>query len=104
MAVGYVVFRILGRVIGSYFGAKWAKCEQKQYAWMGFAMLPHAGVPIGMALLAIQQFPHLKEPILAVILSATVAFELVGPIATRWLLVKSGESARQTELDFDSKS
>lgn len=103
MGIGYVVFRILGRILGSYLGAKWAKCDQKQYGWMGFAMLPHAGVPIGMALLAIQQFPHLKEPILAVILSATIVFELVGPIATRWLLVKSGESARQTELDFDSK-
>ncbi|PLA75369.1 hypothetical protein CYQ88_02025 [Hydrogenovibrio sp. SC-1] len=103
MGVGYVVFRVLGRIVGSYLGAKWAKCDQKQYGWMGFAMLPHAGVPIGMALLAIQQFPHLKEPILAVILSATVVFELVGPIATRWLLVKSGESTRQAEFDFDSR-
>ncbi|QBZ82009.1 Na(+)/H(+)-K(+) antiporter GerN [Hydrogenovibrio crunogenus] len=103
MGAGYIVFRVLGRIFGSYIGAKWARCDQKQYAWMGFAMLPHAGVPIGMALLAIQQFPHLKAPILAVILSATIVFELVGPIATRWLLIRSGESTRQTELDFDSK-
>lgn len=92
IGVGYIVFRLLGRIIGSHWGAKWAKCSNKDFAWMGLAMLPHAGIPIGMALVAVKQFPDFKEPILAVILGATVVFELLGPVTTRWILKRAGET------------
>ncbi|MEA1989543.1 MAG: cation:proton antiporter, partial [Pseudomonadota bacterium] len=52
LGLAYILFRVLGRISGSFLGAKWAHCQHKRYHWMGLAMLPHAGVPIGMALLA----------------------------------------------------
>jgi len=97
IGVGYIIFRILGRLIGAYIGSKWAACEHTKYGWMGVAMLPHAGVAIGMALVAVEQFPQLKEPILAVILGATILFELIGPVATRWTLIRVKET--QTAID-----
>jgi Kef-type K+ transport system membrane component KefB len=87
----YIVLRILGRITGSYLGAKWARCEGAQYHWMGLAMLPHAGVPIGMALVAIHHFPELKDSILPVILAATIIFEVIGPSITRMMLKRAGE-------------
>ncbi|MDX1352696.1 MAG: cation:proton antiporter, partial [Thiomicrorhabdus sp.] len=90
--LGYIVFRIVGRISGSYLGAKWAGCDERKYHFMGLAMLPHAGIPIGMALLAIQHFPELKNTVLTVILGATVVFELLGPPITRAILVNSGET------------
>lgn len=92
IGLGYVAFRMLGRISGSYLGAYWAGHKEDDYRWMGLAMLPHAGVPIGMALLAIQSFPELKNTILAVILGSTIVFELIGPSLTRLLLVRSGEA------------
>jgi len=97
IGVGYIIFRILGRLIGAYIGSKWAACEHTKYGWMGVAMLPHAGVAIGMALVAVEQFPQLKEPILAVILGATILFVLIGPVATRWTLIRVKET--QTAID-----
>ena len=92
LGLGYILFRIAGRVAGSYLGAKWAKCSGQQYHLMGLAMLPHAGIPIGMALLAIHHFPEYQSTILAVILGSTIIFELIGPSLTRIMLIRSGET------------
>jgi len=92
IGLGYIAFRILGRISGSYLGALWAGQKSGEYRWMGLAMLPHAGIPIGMALLATQSFPELQNTILAVILGSTIVFELLGPPLTRILLIRSGEA------------
>lgn len=94
--LGYILFRILGRVSGSYLGARWAKCSGQQYHLMGLAMLPHAGIPIGMALLAIHHFPEYQSTILAVILGSTIIFELIGPSLTRIMLIRSGETHKNS--------
>lgn len=103
LGLGYFILRILGRISGSYLGTLWAqKTSQKadfhqadinHFRWMGLAMLPHAGIPIGMALLAIQYFPQYQATLLAIILGSTILFELIGPPLTRQLLIRSGETS-----------
>ncbi len=97
IGIGYILFRVLGRIVGSHIGAKWAGCQTKEYRWIGLAMLPHAGIPIGMVLLASHHFPELKNSLLAVILGATIIFELVGPIITRQMLLRSGDAKLESE-------
>lgn len=99
IGIAYILFRVLGRISGSYLGTRWAEKhdpnishQSSSFKWMGFALLPQAGVSIGMALLAIQHFPELQAVILGVILSTTILFELIGPPMTRYLIVKSGEA------------
>lgn len=92
IGVLYIVLRVFGRLTGSILGAKWAGCGNPHYSWMGLSMLPHAGIPIGMALVAIQYFPQHQETLLAVILGATVFFELIGPSLTRHMLKQAGEA------------
>lgn len=63
IGTAYIVLRFIGRVLGAYLGSKWARCDQPQcnhhpnnenhFKWMGFALLPQAGVSIGMALVAV---------------------------------------------------
>ena len=50
--------------------------------WIGIALLPQAGVAIGMALVAGQQFPQHAETILTITVATTVIFEIVGPFGT----------------------
>ncbi len=100
--IAYIVLRTLGRMSGSYLGSKWAfngrysQMEQTPSSpympWMGLAMLPHAGIPIGMALLAIQHFPELQSAILAIILGSSIVFELIGPSITRRMIIQSNEA------------
>jgi len=51
--------------------------------WMGVALLPQAGVAIGMALVASNQFPEYRQLLLSVVISSTVFFEIIGPVFTR---------------------
>lgn len=99
----YFILRILGRISGSYLGTIWAQKTQQpaqlhstdmsSFKWMGLAMLPHAGIPIGMALLSVQYFPQYQATLLAIILGSTILFELIGPPLTRQLLIRSGETS-----------
>ena len=59
--------------------------------WIGIALLPQAGIAIGMALIAGQCFPEVNDIILPVILTSTIVFELTGPVLTRWVFKHLGE-------------
>lgn len=94
VGVVYIVMRVAGRLVGAYAGGGLAGTDVVTRRWMSVALLPQAGVALGMALLAIQTFPEYEDLILPVVLGATVVFEVAGPIATRWALVRVGEAGR----------
>jgi hypothetical protein len=62
---------------------------------MGVAMLPQAGVAIGMALVAGSYFPEHRDLLLPLVISATVLFELVGPLFTRLALDRAEQSRQE---------
>jgi len=92
--IGYVILRVLGRLLGAWLGGALCKDDPAQRWWMGLAMLPQAGVALGMALVAAQRLPTLGEVILPVVVGATVIFELVGPVCTRLALRRVGEAPK----------
>lgn len=80
---GYVVFRVLGKTLGAAGGARVVGMKLRQGVWFGPALLPQAGVALGMALSGAERFPQEAETIVEVAVVSTVLFELVGPIAVR---------------------
>ena len=91
--LGYVVLRVLGRLLGAWLGGALCHDDPAERWWMGLAMLPQAGVALGMALVAAQRLPALGEIVLPVIVGATVIFEVIGPVLTRVALHRVGERA-----------
>jgi len=87
----YIMLRVAGRLVGIQLGGRINGTERRIRQWMGLALLPQAGVAIGMALIAAQRFPEIGDAVLPVILASTVIFELVGPVATRWALSRVGD-------------
>ena len=79
----YILCRIIGKIIGARIGGQFGKVDQNVTNWMGVAMLPQAGVAIGMALVASNYFPEYKQVLLSIIISTTIFFELIGPVFTR---------------------
>lgn len=59
---------------------------------MGAALLPQAGVAIGMALVASEALPALRSTLLPIVIGTTVVFEIGGPLLTRLALARSGET------------
>jgi hypothetical protein len=56
------------------------------------ALLPQAGIAIGMALVVSQRVPEVGGAILTATVAGTIVFEIAGPILTRLVLVRSGEA------------
>lgn len=87
----YILLRVVGRVVGAWPGAAIAQAGPLVKKWMGMALMPQAGVALGMALVATQRFPEISEVIFPVVIGTTIFFELIGPIMTRAALIRAGE-------------
>lgn len=85
----YIISRIAGKLIGARIGAQFSRTDQKTKKWMGIALLPQAGVAIGMALVASNYFPEYRQILLSVVISSTIFFEIIGPVFTRLALKKA---------------
>ena len=85
----FVLARVLGKTSCAAMGALFSRAGGTVRRWMGIALLPQAGVAIGMALLASERFPAYRDSILTVVIGTTVIFELAGPVATRFALVRA---------------
>ena len=101
IAITYVVFRFVGKWLGAYTGASITRCEDKIKKYLGFALIPQAGVAIGLATTAYTLFN--KNPdtayagslILAIILTSTLIYELIGPMVAKFALNKAGEIPKE---------
>lgn len=87
----YLICRSAGKYFGAMFGCILAKTEKNVRKYLGITLLPQAGVAIGMAQLSLSVVPEYGEQIRAVILCATLIYELIGPLLTKIVLTKAGE-------------
>jgi len=87
----YIILRIIGRFLGAWSVGILSLAEPFLRRWMGMALMPQAGVALGMVLIASQRFPALGEILLPVVIGATVLFELIGPVLTRLALYRAGD-------------
>lgn len=93
IGVLYIICRVIGKVAGASLGAIIMKAPDAVKKFIGFSLVPQAGVAIGLSLLAAQMLPQYGQTIRAVVLSATFIYELTGPAITKAALRKAGEIA-----------
>lgn len=82
LGAAYIVLRTLGKVAGGWLGGRRAGLSGREAGWFGAALLPQAGVALGLALVAADRLPE-STAILNTVIMATIVFELTGPIVTR---------------------
>ncbi len=97
MGIGYVVLRGLGKIFGSRMGAFFAGAPKKVQKYLGFAMLPQAGVAIGFAVFIKNLFPELSY-ITTIVLSTVVLFEIIGPLGAKYAIFGAGEAKKHPQL------
>lgn len=91
----YVAARFIGIYAGARLGSRVVAAQPALRRWLGVALMPQAGVAIGMALLATQRFPDTASVVLTVAVASTVILETVGPVFTRLAIRKA--SAEQAD-------
>lgn len=85
----YILCRVIGKLAGCYLGGHAINAPTNMKNWMGFALSPQAGVAMGMALIAADRVPDYGSLILSVVVGTTVIFELIGPMVTRYAILKA---------------
>lgn len=91
VGVMYIILRSAGKYFGARAGCRIVKTEKNVQKYLGITLLPQAGVAIGMAQLSLTVVPEYGEQIRAVVLCATLVYELIGPLLTKKVLQKAGE-------------
>lgn len=92
LGVLYIIARSIGKYFGARLGAGMVKADANVRKWLGFTLLPQAGVAVGMAQIALTRLPgEMGAKVQAVVLCATLIYEIVGPVLTKMALSKAGE-------------
>jgi hypothetical protein len=100
IGVIYLLVRVIGKVAGAYLSAKAVKAPPTVVKYLGFTLIPQAGVAIDMALTTQLRFeetaslaPYLEigAVIMTIVLAATVIYEVFGLIVVKTALGKAGE-------------
>lgn len=107
--VGVVFFfaRAGAKLLSVRLAMNLARATDKVRRFLGMALLPQAGLAIGLVLIvqddpALDGHGDLKQSLLAVVLTVVTLNELIGPLCTKWALERSGEVGRDRRrlLDF----
>ncbi|MCP4684015.1 MAG: hypothetical protein GY867_01080 [bacterium] len=91
LGAAYLVARPIGKVIGARLAARKFGADTVVTQNLGMALLPQAGVAIGMVMSVSDSHPELGQVIATVILSSVIIYEGVGPFLTRLSLSRAGE-------------
>jgi len=92
MILVYVLCRAAGKIAGAWFGGKWSQAPAVVRKYLGICLLPQAGVAIGLAILASQQFgPELGHTIIIVVMTGTFLMEIFGPMLVKVGVKRAGE-------------
>lgn len=76
----YFIVRIIGKYIGAYLGCLVTKKDSKVRKYLGLALIPQAGVAIGLAALGARTLGgEIGNALQTIILASSVLYELIGP-------------------------
>ncbi len=96
IGVSYFLIRIVGKYLGAYLSCTAVKTSREIRNYIGLALVPQAGVAIGLAFLGQRLLPEdTGKFMLTIILSSSVLYEMVGPLCAKAALFLSGSIQRQ---------
>lgn len=91
IGVAYFFVRIIGKYAGAALGCKLGRAPKELTRYLGLALIPQAGVSIGLAILAQRMLPdEMGSMLSAIILSSSVLYEMIGPACAKAALHLSG--------------
>lgn len=104
LAIAVVGARIVGKITAASLGMWLAGAPSRVRKYLGPALVPQAGVAVGLILLIRedQAFASIHNLFLAVGLTSVILNEIIGPVLTRYALLKSGDFGKDRAklIDF----
>ncbi len=114
VGVVYILFRCLGKYVGTFISAKATDCAPQICKYLGITLFPQAGVALGMCAIVAASVEMGTQGALVrnITLFAVLIYELIGPILTRQALTLAGDikpmpdhvkNRRETKLEEAKK-
>lgn len=98
VGVLYFIVRIIGKYIGAYIGCLITKKDEKIRNYLGLALIPQAGVAIGLAALGARTLGgEMGTALETIVLASSVLYELIGPGLAKLSLYLSKSYTEKTE-------
>ena len=98
IGVIYFLVRILGKYLGAWTGCRLAGKQPKVRNYLGLALIPQAGVAIGLAAMGARELGgEIGHALETIILTSSVLYELIGPGAAKLSLWLSGSYSNELE-------
>lgn len=92
LALLIILSRCFAKYTGARIGASISGAPESVRKYLGLALLPKAGVTIGLVLLAARSFPSFGAIMVNAVLASTIINELVAPPLTKYAIFKAKES------------
>jgi len=92
IGVVFILARSIGKIFGTYIGAQILGMAPAVKKYAGIALIPMAGMAIGLTDTTIRYYPEIGHQLNVVILSAIFVFEAIGPLLTEFAILKAGEA------------
>lgn len=94
----YIICRAGGLIGGARMGAAFGQQLPVIKRYLGLGILSQAGVAVGLAYLIVKEFTSLGTSgreiaalVITTIAATTIVFEIIGPICTKYAIMKAGE-------------
>ena len=91
IGVVFVVLRTIGKTIGPWAGARWAKLPKNQAGMMSYSLLSQSAIAIAIATVMSNWKHPLADQVMALVLGSVLVFEIAGPILVKVAVIRSGE-------------
>lgn len=96
ISVLIVVSRFTGKFMGAWLGAGFSHAPAVVKKYLGYALLPTAGVTIGLILMAEPLMePRVAEIMVNAVLGAVIISELIAPPLVKFALTRAGEAIKE---------
>jgi Kef-type K+ transport system membrane component KefB len=98
----YLIFRVAGKIFGSFLGARVTQAGSNVEKYLGFGLLPQGGIALGLSILMLDIIPaNLGLPydgglLRVVVIGAVFVSEVFGPLLLKWVLFKTKEATVTT--------
>jgi Kef-type K+ transport system membrane component KefB len=98
IALLYFAVRMIGKYGGAFLGCLVTKRTTAIRNYLGLALIPQAGVAIGLAAMAARTLGgEVGENLQTIILSSSILYELIGPACAKLSLYLSGSFSEKIE-------
>ena len=104
IGIVYFFIRIVGKYFGAYLGCLITKKDKKVRNYLGMALIPQAGVAIGLAALGARALGGEAGIALeTIILASSVLYELIGPVLAKLSLYLSKSYSKNETITINEK-